>query len=149
MSGNYTGNTDPAIRALVHSQTMLEVLQDGFLPEGLYRNVGDFGDGTQLQIPTIGEMTLFDLEENQPTPTSAIDTGKIFLNIVEHVGVAGYITDELKEDGYKAGYTAQEGRKQAQKRRREAVAGRAQPTKATQKELREQILWLLGIFTRG
>ena len=102
MSGNYTGNTDPAIRALVHSETMLEVLQDGFLPDSLFRNVGDFGDGTQLQIPTIGEMTLFDLEENQPTPTSAIDTGKIFLTINEHVGVAGYITDELKEDGYKA-----------------------------------------------
>ena len=102
MAGNNRTNTDPAIRALVHSQTMLEVLQDGFLPDGLFRDVNDFGDGTQLQIPTIGEMTLFDLEENQPTPTSAIDTGKIFLNIVEHVGVAGYITDELKEDGYKA-----------------------------------------------
>ncbi len=102
MPGNSTLNTDPAIRALVHSQTMLEVLQDSFLPDGLFRNVGDFGDGTQLQVPTIGEMTLFDLEENQPTPTSAIDTGKIFLDIREHVGVAGYITDELKEDGYKA-----------------------------------------------
>ena len=102
MSGNNTGNSDPTIRALVHSQTMLEVLQDGFLPEMLARNVTDFGDGNQLQIPTIGEMTLFDLEENQPTPTSAIDTGKIFLNITTHTGVAGYVTDELKEDGYKA-----------------------------------------------
>ena len=102
MAGNNTSNTEPAIRALVHSQTMLEVLQDGFLPDGLFRDVNDFGDGTQLQVPTIGEMTLFDLEENQPTPTSAIDTGKIFLDIREHVGVAGYITDELKEDGYKA-----------------------------------------------
>lgn len=102
MAGNYRGNTDPAIRALVHSQTMLEVLQDGYLPDGLHRNVTDFGDGTQLQIPTIGEMTLFDLEEGQPTPTSAIDTGTITLNITEHVGVAGYVSDELKEDGYKA-----------------------------------------------
>lgn len=102
MAGNFTTNTDPAIRALVHSQTMLEVLQDSFLPDGLFRNVVDFGDGTQLQIPTIGEMTLFDLEENQPTPTSAIDTGKIFLDINEHVGVAGYVTDELKENGYQA-----------------------------------------------
>ncbi len=102
MAGNITTNTDPAIRALVHSDTMLEVLQDGFLPDMLMRNVTDFGDGTQLQIPTIGEMTLFDLEENQPTPTSAIDTGKIFLNITTHRGVAGFVTDELKEDGYKA-----------------------------------------------
>lgn len=102
MPGNTTANTDPAIRALVHSDTLLEVLQDGFLPDMLMRDVMDFGDGTQLQIPTIGEMTLFDLEEGQPTPTSAIDTGKIFLNITEHKGVAGFITDELKEDGYKA-----------------------------------------------
>lgn len=102
MAGNIRANTDPAIRALVHSQLMLEVLQDSFLPDGLFRNVNDFGDGTQLQIPTIGEMTLFDLEEGQPTPTSAIDTGTIVLNITEHVGVAGTISDELKEDGYKA-----------------------------------------------
>jgi len=102
MAGNIIANTDPAVRALVHSQLMLETLQDGFLPDGLFRNVADFGDGTQLQIPTIGEMTLFDLEEDQDTPTSSIDTGKIFLNITEHVGVAGYVSDELKEDGYKA-----------------------------------------------
>ena len=93
MAGNSIGNTDPAVRALVHSQLMLEVLQDGFLPDMLHRNVTDFGDGTSLQIPTIGEMTLFDLEENQPTPTSAVDTGTINLNISQHVGVAGYVTD--------------------------------------------------------
>jgi len=102
MPGNNIGNTDPAVRAVVHSEMMLEVLQDDFLPDMLMRDVSDFGDGTQLQIPTIGEMTLFDLEEGQPTPTSAIDTGSITLNITEHKGVAGYITDELKEDGYKA-----------------------------------------------
>lgn len=101
MAGNNTSNTDPAIRAVVHSQLMLETIQDDFLPE-VFRNVTDFGDGTQLQIPTIGEMTLFDLAEEQDTPTSAIDTGTIVLNITEHVGVAGYITDQLKQDGYKA-----------------------------------------------
>lgn len=102
MTGNTTLNTDPSIRALVHSELMLEVLQDGYLPDGLFRNVTDFGDGTQLQIPTIGEMTLFDLEEEQDTPVSAIDTGTITLNITEHVGVAGTISDQLKEDAYKA-----------------------------------------------
>ncbi len=102
MSGNTRLNTDPAIRALVHSSLMLETLQDDFLPDGLFRNVADFGDGTKITIPTIGEMTLFDLDEGQPTPVSAMDTGKIFLTITEHVGTAGYVTDELKEDGYKA-----------------------------------------------
>jgi hypothetical protein len=102
MSGNYRGNTDPAIRALVHSQMLLEVLQDGYLPEGIHRDVTDFGDGTMLQIPTLGEMTLFDLDENQATPTSALDTGTITMTINKHKGVAGYVTDELAEDGYKA-----------------------------------------------
>ena len=102
MAGNTRANSDPVVRALVHSNLMLEVLQDDFLPVGIHRDVADFGDGTQIQIPTIGEMALFDLSEGQPTPTSAIDTGKIFLNITDHVGVAGYVSDELKEDGYKA-----------------------------------------------
>lgn len=102
MAGNNTTNTDPAIRAIVHSQMMLEVLQDGYLPEGLHRDVTDFGDGTQLQIPTLGEMTLFDLVEEQPTPMSALSTGTIGLTINQHKGVAGYVTDKLKEDGYKA-----------------------------------------------
>jgi hypothetical protein len=102
MAGNTTSNSDPVVRALVHSNLMLEVLKDDFLPVGIHRDVTDFGDGNQIQIPTIGEMALFDLTEGQPTPTSAIDTGKIFLSITDHVGVAGYISDELKEDGYKA-----------------------------------------------
>ncbi len=102
MPGNTRLNTDPAIRALVHSDLLLETLQDDFLPDGLFRNVADFGDGTQIQIPTIGEMTLFDLDEGQPTPLSAMDTGTITLTITEHVGTGGYVSDELKEDGYKA-----------------------------------------------
>lgn len=43
MSGNTTANTDPAIRAVVHSELLLKVLQDGFLPEGIHRDVTDFG----------------------------------------------------------------------------------------------------------
>lgn len=100
MSGNIRLNTDPAIRAIVHSNLILETLKDGFLPDGLFRDVSDFGDGTTLQIPTLGEMTLFDLDEGQPTPVSALDTGTVTLTMTDHVGVAGYVSDELKEDGY-------------------------------------------------
>lgn len=100
--GNNTSNTDPVIRAVVHSQLMLEALQEGYLPDGLHRDVTDFGDGTSLHIPTLGEMPLFDLTEEQATPSSALSTGQIYLTINRHKGVAGYVTDELKEDGYKA-----------------------------------------------
>jgi hypothetical protein len=102
MPGNIIANTPAAVRAVVHSQMLMESLEDGYLPEGLHRDVTDFGDGDTLQIPTIGEMSLFDLVEGQPTPTGAISTGNIGLSITEHKGVAGSISDKLKEDGYKA-----------------------------------------------
>lgn len=102
MAGNIIANTDPAVRALVHSELLMKQLEDGFLPEGLHRNVGDFGDGSLLQIPTIGQMTLHDITEEEDTPLSAMDTGTINLTINEHKGTGGYVSDELKEDGYKA-----------------------------------------------
>lgn len=100
--GNIIANTDPAVRAVVHSDLMMKQLEDGFLPEGLHRDVSDFGDGTLLQIPTIGQMPLHDLAEDEDTPLSPIDTGTINLSITEHKGTGGYVSDELKEDGYKA-----------------------------------------------
>ena len=102
MQGNSTLNTPVAVRAVVHSEMLLEALQDGYLPDGLFRDVTDFGDGNLLQIPTLGEMPLFDLQEEQDTPSSALSMGMINLEITEHMGVAGYVTDKLKEDGYKA-----------------------------------------------
>lgn len=102
MPGNSTINTEPAIRAKIYSEMMLETLKDGFLPEGIFRNVTEFGDGDSIQIPTIGEMTVQDIVEEEDTPLSAVDTGKVTLYITEHKGGGGYITDELKEDAYKA-----------------------------------------------
>ena len=100
--GNIIANTSPAIRATVYSDMLLKQLEDGFLPEGLHRDVSDFGDGSLLQIPTIGQMPLFDIVEGEDTPLAAMDTGSITLQITEHKGTGGYISDELKEDGYKA-----------------------------------------------
>jgi hypothetical protein len=77
-------------------------LEDGFLPEGLHRDVSDFGDGTLLQIPTVGQMPLHDIAEGEDTPLSPLDTGTVTLNITEHKGTGGYVSDELKENGYKA-----------------------------------------------
>lgn len=102
MAGNFTSNTSPAIRAQVYSEILLESLNDQFLPEGLHRDVGDFGDGDTLNIPTVGEMPIYDIEEDKETPIAALDTGSVTLTINEHKGVAGYTTDKLKEDGYKA-----------------------------------------------
>ena len=102
MAGNIIANTDPAIRAIVHSNDLLKQLEDDFLPEGLTRDVTEFSDGTTFQIPTVGQMPLYDIGEGEDTPLSALDTGTVTLTITEHKGTGGYISDELKENGYKA-----------------------------------------------
>ena len=58
MSGNNTDNTRSLARRDVYSQMILDELYDGFLPEGLARDVSDFPDGTTLYIPTFGEVAV-------------------------------------------------------------------------------------------
>lgn len=102
MSGNTTSNTSALIRAQVYSEVILDVIEDDFLPEGLHRDVTDFGDGDTLYIPTFGEVVLRDLTEDQDTPVDAIDSGQVTLTITEHVGAGSYLTDKLRRDSYKA-----------------------------------------------
>lgn len=52
MSGHNTANTLALQRAEVFSSMILDELTEGFLPEGLARDVSDFPDGSKLLIPT-------------------------------------------------------------------------------------------------
>lgn len=99
---NTTLNTSPLIKAEVFSDLLLEQINDGFLPDGLHRNVGDFGDGEQLTIPVLGETVLRDYVEDTGIEFDPIDTGEIHLRITEYVSAATYVTDKLKQDAYKA-----------------------------------------------
>lgn len=99
---NVTANQAPLIKAQVFSEFMLEHIADGFLPDGLHRDVSDFGDGDTLYIPVMGETVLRDYTEDTGVEFDAIDTGQITLTISEYVSAASYITDKLKQDGYKA-----------------------------------------------
>ena len=47
-----TANSQALHRAEVYSQVILDELTEGFLPEGLARDVSDFPDGSKLTIPT-------------------------------------------------------------------------------------------------
>lgn len=100
--GNTTLNTPAIRRAEVYSTMILDEIKHGFLPEGLHRDVTDFGDGDTLFIPTFGEVVLRELEEGQDTPVDSIDTGRITLEITKHEGAGAALTDEMKEDSYLA-----------------------------------------------
>lgn len=102
MSGNITASQAPLIKAQVFSEFMLELIVDGYLPDGMHRDVSDFGDGETLFIPVMGETVLRDYVEDTGVEFDPVDTGQIMLTITEYVSAATYVTDKLKQDAYKA-----------------------------------------------
>jgi hypothetical protein len=102
MSGNVTANQAPLIKAQVYSEFMLELITDGFLPDGLHRDVSDFQDGDTLNIPVMGDTVLREYVEDTGVEFDAIDSGTITLTISEYPALGTYVTDKLKQDAYKA-----------------------------------------------
>jgi len=98
MSQN-TQNTQAFIEAQQYSQFILENIHDFLLPEGMWRDVSDFGAGTTLNIKTVGSVTIQDAAEDTPLAFNPIDTGTISLSITDYVGDAWKVTDDLREDG--------------------------------------------------
>lgn len=97
---NTTANSDPVIRAQVYSDFILENILDGFLPEGLHRDVSDFGDGETLFIPRIGETVIRDYVEDTPAKYDPVDTGQVQLVINQYKQGGSYITRKLRQDSY-------------------------------------------------
>ncbi|WBF78163.1 putative major capsid protein [Methylophilales phage MEP402] len=94
-----TANTTAFIESQQYSQFILDNLHDYLLPEGMYRDVTDFGSGTTLNIKTVGTVTLQDAAEDTPLNFTNIDTGTITLSITDYIGDAWKVTDDLREDG--------------------------------------------------
>lgn len=94
-----TANTTAFIEAQQYSKFILDNLNDYLLPEGMWRDVSDFGSGSTLNIKTVGTVTLQEAWEDQPLNFGAIDTGVINLTITDYLGDAWKVTDDLREDG--------------------------------------------------
>ena len=94
-----TANTTAFIEAQQYSKFILDNLPQMMLPEGMWRDVSDFGTGTTLNIKTVGTVTIQDSAEDVPLNYTNIDTGTLTLTITDYVGDAWRITDDLREDG--------------------------------------------------
>ena len=94
-----TSNTTAFVEAQQYSQFILDNLHDYLLPEGMYRDVSDFGSGTTLNIKTVGSVTLQDAAEDTPLNYNPIDTGTLNLTITDYIGDAWKVSDDLREDG--------------------------------------------------
>ena len=93
-------NSSAVIAAEIYSRFLVENLPEIMLPEGFARDVTDFGNGTTLNIPTVGSVTLQEAAEGTPLVFNPIDSGTVTLSINDFPGDAWSVTDVLKEDGY-------------------------------------------------
>jgi len=87
------------IEAEQYSQFILTNLEDGLLPDPIYRNVSDFGNGETLHIKSIGDAQIQYVEEERPITYTPIESGEVLMHITEYVGDGWYITDKMREDG--------------------------------------------------
>lgn len=94
-----TSNTTAFIEAEQYSTFIIENLDAYRLPDGMWRDVSDFGHGTTLNIKTVGDVTIQEASEDTPLVFNPIDTGNVTLQITDYNGDAWYISDELREDG--------------------------------------------------
>lgn len=93
-----TSNT-AFVEATQYSTFILENMKDGLLPENFFRDVSDFGNGTTLNIKTIGEANIQEVEEDTALVYSPIETGNVQLSITDYIGDAWYVTDKMRQDG--------------------------------------------------
>lgn len=103
MAGNTTANTPAAIRAQVYSQYILKVIEDEVLTDTFSRNVSDFGDGSTLFIPTIGETVIRDFVEEGTVQYDPVDTGQVTLTINNFKVGGNSISGKYKDDTYLKG----------------------------------------------
>ena len=94
-----TSNTQAFIDAEQYSNFILSNMHDGMLPDGFFRNVSDFPNGSTLNIKVVGSATIRDQDEDQPIQYDPIDTSTVTLTITDYVGDGWYINDKLRQDG--------------------------------------------------
>lgn len=87
-------------RSEVWSSQLKEILQDDLNGTNWVRWMTDFPDGDTFTMPSIGEATVFNVQENQPIEYSAMDTGEFQFTISEYIGSAHYLTQKALQDSF-------------------------------------------------
>lgn len=97
MSGMTTANTDVLIRSEIWSNQLKESLEDQ-LDATKYVNWIDFGEGSVLTIPSIGDLDAYDYVEDTAIEYTPMDTGEFQFTINEYLASATYITNKARQD---------------------------------------------------
>ncbi len=100
MAGFTTGNSGHLIRSSVWSNNLKEILEDELQATKYVDWLSDFPDGNTINIPSIGQATVRDYNENDPVVYDAMDTGNFQFTIDQYKHSGTYITEQNKQDGY-------------------------------------------------
>lgn len=93
-----TGNSAVLTRSEIWSSQLKEVLQDELEAQGWVNWLGEFPDGDQFTIPSIGESTVRDYTEDTDVTFDALDTGEFTFTITEYLSSGHYITEKARQD---------------------------------------------------
>ena len=97
-------NMEHLVRSEIWSQQLKEILRDELMGTGYVRWLDEFPDGDTFTIPSIGQASVRDYNENEPIVYDAMDTGEFQFQITEYLSSASYITRKARQDAF---YSAQ------------------------------------------
>jgi hypothetical protein len=90
------------IRTNLWSRQLKELLLDELQGMKFVKVITDFPDGYTLNIPSIGEATVFDINEGQAVKYSQFDTGNFTFTFDNYKGSANAISEKFKRDSFYA-----------------------------------------------
>lgn len=89
-------------RTNLWSGQVKEILMDILQGQAYVSWMTEFPDGTTFNIPSIGEIPMRNVAENDAVVYDEIDTGNFTFTIDKYVEAATFITDKAKQDSYYA-----------------------------------------------
>lgn len=100
MSGIMTSTVDHLIRSEIWSTRIKEIFEEDLFFMKYVNMIQDFPDGNVINIPSLGQMDVYDYEEGQAIKYTAIDTGNFQFRITDYVASGTYISDKFKQDSF-------------------------------------------------
>lgn len=102
MAGMNTGNMELLTRQELWSRQLKDVLTDELEAQKWVDWLSEFPDGNTFTIPSVGQATAFDVQEDQAIRYSALDQGEFQFTITEYKGSAHYMTRKALQDSFYA-----------------------------------------------
>lgn len=87
-------------RSELWSRELKDILEDDLMGTRYVRFLTEFPDGDTFTIPSIGQASVQDIQENVPVKYEAMDTGEFQFTITEYTGSATYITRKAMQDSF-------------------------------------------------